>query len=265
MSSVLPDYPSPGGLFEPLAPILAQMPLMPDSARLNALSLARGLQTQSGQPLRFVQPVDDGLGYEARIWATGAVDTRPDNWHDFFNALVWLTFPRAKAALNARHAKMLAALPEGRGSARDSMTHFDECGVVVVSSDPALLALIRDFRWQTLFWARRADLAGTLRCFIFGHATYEQLLAPFRGLTAKAVLYDVSEDWLQQPVTTQLAAIDQRLAAELAAGAHAVPRDLHPLPLMGFPGVTADNESAVYYDDVWQFRPGRLAKHGSRV
>jgi CubicO group peptidase (beta-lactamase class C family) len=111
-----------------------------------------------------------------------------------------------------------------------------------------------------LFWARRADLAGALRCFIFGHATYEQLLSPFRGLTAKAVLYEVAEDWLQQPLSLQLADVDRRLAGELAAGAYADPRDLHPLPLMGFPGVTAENENAAYYDDTWQFRPGRRQK-----
>lgn len=246
-----------GGLFSPLTPLLEKIPFAPDSAALDSLSLVHEVRTQSGQRLRFVPPKDDGLGYEARIWASGEVETRPDNWHDFFNALVWLTFPCAKAALNARHARVLAAQPAGRGRERDAMTHFDECGIVVVSSDASLLDLVRGFHWTELFWTRRADLQGALRCFIFGHATYEQLLAPFRGLTAKAVLYSVSEDWLRQPMTTQLLDLDRRLADELTAGAYADPRDLHPLPLMGFPGLTPDNETAEYYDDTWQFRPGR--------
>ena len=256
-------FPSPGGLFGPLAPLLEQIPFAPDSAALAALAQACAVRTQRGMPVSFVPPQDDGLAYEARIWASGAVETRPDNWHDFFNALVWLTFPCAKAALNARHARVLAKLGEladGRGRERDAMTHFDECGIVVVSSDASLLELVRGFRWRELFWARRADLAGALSCFIFGHATYEQLLAPFRGLTAKAVLYEVSEDWLRRPLPEQLADLDRRLADELAAGAHADPRDLHPLPLMGFPGVTPDNESATYYDDSWQFRSGRQSR-----
>lgn len=246
-----------GGLFSPLAPLLEQIPFAPDSAALDALSRAHEVLTHSGQRLRFVPPKDDGLGYEARVWKSGEVETRPDNWHDFFNALVWLTFPLSKAALNARHARVLSAQPVGRGRERDAMTHFDECGVVVVSSDASMLDLVRGFRWRELFWTRRADLQGTLCCFIFGHATYEQLLAPFRGLTAKAVLYHVDEDWLHQPITTQLLDLDRRLAAELAAGAYAEPRDLHPLPLMGFPGLTPDSETAGYYDDSWQFRPGR--------
>ena len=253
-------FPSPGGLFAPLAPLLEQIPFVPDPAALATLSPARDVRTQSGNCVSFVLPKDDGLGYEARVWATGQVETRPDNWHDFFNALVWLTFPRAKAALNARHARVLAVQPEGRGRERDAMTHFDECGIVVVSSDASLLELVRGFHWRELFWARRTDLGGTLRCFIFGHATYEQLLAPFRGLTAKAVLYEVSEDWLRLSLPVQLAAIDQRLAVDLAAGAHADPHDLHPLPLMGFPGVTPDSERATYYEDTWQFRTGRRVR-----
>lgn len=250
-------FPSPGGLFAPLAPLLEQIPFVPDAAALDALSRAHAVWTESGQRLRFVRPIDDGLAYEARIWASGEVETRPGSWHDFFNALVWLTFPRSKAALNARHAAALALPSDGRGRERDAMTHFDECGVVVLASDTALLDLLRGFHWRELFWVQRAELSGALRCFVFGHATYEQLLAPFRGLTAKAVLYETSEDWLRLPLPLQLADLDQRLAGELAAGAYADPCDLQPLPLMGFPGVTPDNECADYYDDAWQFRPGR--------
>lgn len=137
------------------------------------------------------------------------------------------------------------------------MTHFDECGVVVTSSEPALLDLLRGFQWKELFWGRRPDLGRALRCFVFGHATYEQLLQPFRGLTAKAVLYDVTRDWLYRPLDVQLEDIDRRLAGELAAGEYADPRAFHPLPLMGLPGVTPDSETAAYFDDDWQFRPGR--------
>ena len=96
-----------------------------------------------------------------------------------------------------------------------------------------------------------------MRCFVFGHATCEQLLVPFRGLTAKAVLYEVSGAWWALPAAEQLASLDGRLASELAAGRHASPRDLQPVPLLGWPGMTPDNDCAEYYDDTWQFRPGR--------
>jgi hypothetical protein len=252
------------GLFAPLSPLLERIhvhlpwaPLAPAAATLDFLASACVAMSESGQPIHFVPPQDDGQGYEARIWACGEVETRPDNWHDFFNALVWLTFPQAKAALNARHARALLTRQADRGRERDAMTHFDECGVVVVASDRALLELIDAFRWQELFWERRADLAVNLRCFVFGHATYEQLLDPFRGLTAKAVLLEVSEDWLAETLAAQITDIDRRLADALALGAYDDPRALHPLPLMGFPGLTPASEDAAYYEDIWQFRPGR--------
>ncbi len=254
------DFPAPGGLFAPLSPLLEQIAFVPDLAALAFLNSQRDLHTRSGRRISFVPPPDDGSDYEARIWGRGEVATRVGSWHDFFNALVWLTFPLAKAALNARQATAPARQPTGRGRDRDALTHFDECGVVVVSSDPRLLDLLRGFRWKELFWEHRLDLLRTLRCFVFGHATYESFLRPFRGLTAKAVLYGVTVDWLQQTLPWQLADIDQRLAGELAAGEHLQANGFHPLPLMGLPGVTAASESAAYYDDQWQFRPGRRSR-----
>lgn len=244
-------------LFFPIAPWLDRLPGHPDAGAVARLAESAGLRTGSGRPLRFVPPQLDGLGYERRIWEKGEVETRPDNWHDFFKALVWLAFPRAKMALNSRHIREMAAVGEGRGLPRDAMTHFDECGLVVISKDASLLELLRDFRWKTLFWERRAEVREAMQFFIFGHATYEQLLAPFRGLTAKAVLYPVDENWLACPLGKRLADLDARLAADLAAGLYASPKELQPVPLLGVPGVTPDSESADYYDDTWQFRPGR--------
>jgi len=87
------------------------------------------------------------------------VPTRADNWHDLLNALVWLTFPKTKAVLNARHYHALMdERAEGRtkrGAVRDVNTLFDESGVIVVYADAALAALLRDFQWQELFWQRR--------------------------------------------------------------------------------------------------------------
>ncbi|MDA0189598.1 MAG: DUF3025 domain-containing protein, partial [Proteobacteria bacterium] len=120
-----------------------------------------------------------------------------------------------------------------------------------------LLGLVRDFAWKSLFVERRAECGTRLRCFVFGHATCEQLLTPFRGLTAKAVLVDVDADWLCQSAEACLADLDRRLASHLAAGRLDRPRALQPLPLMGWPGVTPASEEAAYFDDLWQFRPGR--------
>src|SRR5574338_638239 len=68
--------------------------------------------------------------YEPRIYLRGEVQVRERNWHDLMNALVWLTFPRSKAALNARHHRSLLAQQASgapnRGPEQDAMTLFDE-------------------------------------------------------------------------------------------------------------------------------------------
>jgi hypothetical protein len=250
-------YASP--LFDPLRPWLDRLPQAPDASAVADLSEQFPIHVANGQRIRFVPPRADGLVYECRIWESGEVETRPDNWHDFFNALVWLSFPQTKTAISAAHVRAMQAPGEARGTARDVLTHFDECGIVVLSSQPDLLALLRAFRWKELFVERRAEMVRSMRFVIFGHSTYEQMLRPFRGLTAKAVLYEVDEAWLLMDGLAQRAAVDTLLAADLTSGRYVRPRDFQPLPLLGIPGVTPDNEDPAYYDDTWQFRPGRRA------
>lgn len=248
-------YASP--LFDPLRRWLTLLPDRPDAEALASLAEQFPRYTDSGHRVRFVPPCADGMAYECRVWETGAVETRPDNWHDFFNALVWLAFPQTKRAVTAAHVAAMQPAGTARGDVRDALTHFDECGIAVVSSQPELLELLRNFQWKPLFVERRAEILAEMRFFVVGHATYEALLNPFRGLTAKAALYAVDADWLAQPAEVQLAAVDALLAADLTSGRYVRPRDFQPLPLLGIPGVTPDNESADYYDDTWQFRPGR--------
>jgi hypothetical protein len=89
----LSGWPSPGGLFAPLSPLVEGIPFAPDAASLELLCARLDLRTASGRRLSFIAPQGDGVDYEMRIWARGEVETRPANWHDFFNALVWLSFP----------------------------------------------------------------------------------------------------------------------------------------------------------------------------
>lgn len=246
-------------LYFPLRRWLGQLPPHPDGPALAALAERHPIVTANGRRIRFVPPRSDGLAYECRIWESGEVETRPDNWHDWFNALVWLTFPRTKIAVSARHVQAMAPAGAVRGSERDALTHFDECGLLVLSTRPELLDLLRQFRWRELFVERRAAVIAEMRFVIFGHATYESLLQPFRGLTAKAILLEADAGLLARPVAELPAALDARLAAILQSGAYARPRDFQPVPLLGIPGVTPDSEEPAYYDDTWQFRPGRRA------
>src|SRR6476469_7785018 len=50
----------------------------------------------------------DGRHYEQRIAETGVIATRERNWHDLFNALVWLRHAPLKRALNVQQVAEIA-------------------------------------------------------------------------------------------------------------------------------------------------------------
>jgi hypothetical protein len=233
--------------------------------------LPHAVCTASGAPLRVVVPRPEKSpdwrdAYEARIYLRGELPTRVSSWHDCFNLLTWAAFPRSKAALNALHFALLEARAESlaqtlpRTPRQDALTQFDESGVIVLCADSTLITLMRNFEWKTLFWERRHDVLAHMRCFLFGHGLMEKALIPYPGMTGKAVLLLVPPSLLALPLTAQLTQVDERVAELIADGRSLLqPRDLAPLPLLGFPGFTPENECAAYYDDQRYFRPGRRA------
>lgn len=263
---MLPDFASQL-LFAPLAPCLSALSgdgEPPGCDSLNRLAAERDIRSGSGASLRFVVPGGSGLAYEERIYWLGEVETRPGVWHDGFNALVWLAYPRTKAALNRRHHFAVAGqMAEGgreRGPLRDALTQFDECGAAVVSSRLDLWDDIRAHRWQEVFWTRRAETVRSLQVFVFGHASYDMLRTPHLGLCAKALLLHVAEDWHALAPTAQREDVDSRLAQRFAGDFLPRARDFQPLPLLGIPGATPANACPGYYEDRRQFRPLRLVR-----
>jgi Protein of unknown function (DUF3025) len=254
------------GPLSPLHPLLSLLddeafPLLDD---YNALLQIRPVTTQSGLPLKFVAHRHGKLPFEAqyepRCHLTGEVQTRERNWHDLFNALVWLTFPKTKAAINARHYRALvsdASVTNQRGSIRDVNTLIDESGVIVACANRELGALLRDFKWKELFWQRREDVQAQMGFYIFGHGLYEKAMRPYTGLTGQGLILDVAPEFFGRPQDEQLAHLDIKLAKYLINPAHGKStRELTPVPLLGIPG-WATTQCAEYYDDTDYFRPGR--------
>ena len=247
-------------IFAPIAPLLAQLPgdRWPRHEELNCL--AAGLVTASGKPLRFVPPPEGARpGYEAHIDATGDVPTRADNWHDLFNALAWITWPRAKAQINAQHAAIFAergdAETRNRSPERDALTLFDEGGVVVAASDPSLLRLIADFEWKRLFWERRGAVQQKVKFYVFGHGCYEQALTPYIGMVAKTVFVPVDDFFHMLPIEAQLPRVDELLARHFTTRARfASPKSMAPMPVLGVPGWHFAEQDEAFYDDAKHFR-----------
>jgi hypothetical protein len=254
-------------MYAPLDPWLDRLPRdrFPGREDLTRLVSAE-TRSASGAAIRFVAPASTSKEfesqYEVRVFRSGEVQTRADDWHDFFNALVWLAFPRTKAVLNRHHFEEIRSRwgQALRGTARDVLTLFDEGGVILACADTRLAELLRQFRWKELFWERRAEFVSSARCFVFGHAIYEKALEPYKGVTAKALIVDVGGGFFDAEREQQLRELDARASEYFARSESlASTRALSPLPILGIPGWNPANERADYYDDATQFRAGRAA------
>ena len=256
-------FPAPpfDSLRTPLEQLIADAE-WPGIARLNAC--ATGIKNFRGRPIRFV--TDDQATpaphYETRIAESGEIATR-ENWHDFFNAMSWLSFAETKSAISEMHARLLSARGESelraRSTPRDVLTLFDEGGIIVTSGDEYLLELIRRFEWKTLFVDRRADVMTNMRFYLFGHSMLEKALDPYVGVTAKAILLLVDDAFLASNHAAQMRHIDHRAAAWLMEENNlSSPKNFSPLPWLGVPGWWKENESPAFYNNAQYFRSGRI-------
>lgn len=186
---------SSAGLAAPfLAPLRAHAVL----GDLDRFPTVDDLNERLHAPVRFVLPPPKRERartrlYEYRAAMDGEVLTRPNNWHDLMNALVWGIFPRTKIALSqllvAAQEQWLASdeargkLPGARLRVQDLLAMFDEGGVV-----------------------RTAD-----RDVWFGHALYEhRWLVPHQPLRGSL---------LSLPPRNDDASLDQAIADAIAAPA----------------------------------------------
>ncbi len=223
-----------------------------------------GLVNQRGLPLRFVPQaaLPEGTAYEEFIGATGQVPTR-DNLHDFFNGLVWQTFPLIKRQLNALQAAQIAQAGVGksRGPARDAATIFDEnAALLLVRATSAGRALVDELRghcWLAALYEKRAMFGPDVQVFLFGHALMEKLVAPRKAITAHTLVIFAGDDVLALPPDARRAWIDAHVAQQLAQKGLTT-SSFTPLPVLGVPGWWPGQDQD-FYLDTSVFRPKRNA------
>jgi hypothetical protein len=228
-------------------------------------AVALGLRNHLGLPMSFVPQEDlpDGTAYEQHIGATGCVPTR-DNLHDFFNGLVWLTFPRIKVQLNALQAAQIAqdGVGKSRGPARDAATIFDENAALLVVRDDAdgqaLTAALREHRWHEAFVGRRAQWGVDAQVWLFGHALMEKLVAPRKAITAHTRVVLGADDFFALDHEARRAWLDAKVAQQLADEGLST-AGFTPMQALGVPGWWPDQDDA-FYADATVFRPKRVAE-----
>ena len=256
-----PQFSSRNGVFQDLADQFdfSGFSVFPSLDELNHLLGDRIAEALQQPAFRFVpdRRAQAELRYEEQIFQRAEVPTRIC-WHDFFGALSWGLFPRAKAAINRQHVEDMAREPERRTPRRDRLTHFDECGLVLAHASPDLVRMLRSHSWREVLYDRRQDWMRTVRPFVFGHAIYEKALSPYIGLTAKYISIQVEPAFFGGSLSEQNRYLDMALARFiLDQNPFAVPGALSPLPLLGVPGYCDANLDPMFYENKEYFRPRR--------
>lgn len=250
----------------PLLPVAMPLVQAPDWRQgLNAAARGLNLLNHQGMPIQFVaqSELPSGVAYEAFISATGKVPTR-DNTHDFFNALVWLTFPQIKAQLNALQAAAIAqaadaashtcAIPQHRGKLRDAATIFDENAALLVTRDLSLVDALREHQWNDVFVNRRVAFERDCEVWLFGHALMEKLVSPYKAISAHTWVVAAGDDFFSLSLRDKSIWIDAAVTQQVKAGLATT--GFTPLPVLGVPGWW-HSQDAGFYADSNVFRPKR--------
>jgi hypothetical protein len=245
--------------FDSLAPAASFL----DQFNANAARL--GLQNHRGQAIRFVPQADlpPSTAYEEFIGTSGCVPTR-ENLHDFFNGLVWQTFPLIKRELNALQAAQIAqaGIKQSRGPARDAATIFDENAALLVlregAAGRALADGLRGHRWHEALYAKRAMFGPDAQVWLFGHALMEKLVAPRKAITAHTRMLFAPDAWFDLDWEDRRAWIDMQVAGQLCTEGLSTAA-FTPLQVLGVPGWWPGQDEAFYLDET-VFRPKRAER-----
>lgn len=202
----------------------------PSRAALGAL-----VASTAGSSLRLVAPAEAPHGYEPAV-SEGAVPTREGSWHDAFNVLAFLAFPRAKLALHRRvlalqRTRAAAGAPAGvRSREEDALALLDEGSLVIAGPPAAIAALDEARRDGSLPRIDAVMCTHGLVTHVLGHALLEHLVLERAPIGAGVLTLPLSE-----PPTR--AAIDRALAERISAGGFPVPCTSPTLP---WPDPTVD-------------------------
>lgn len=145
-----------------------------------ALSARAGVRfvEAAPKPRRRAALVRSAL-YDARIVAQREVPTRPGNLHDFMNALVWASFPRAKMAIHERQHALIESriegerLPAQRTPEQDTLAMMDEGGIALITAEAELVERATQNRDGEAL--ARLVAGGRTAAAVFGHALFEHL------------------------------------------------------------------------------------------
>jgi len=212
----------------------------------------RLLHDYTGMPLVFEKQtadlVLDGMHYEQRIYQRGKIATRENNWHDLFNAMMWLKYPHIKSALNSRQWNDVRVHGlKTRTPGQCAMTLFDEAGAIVTMPGE-MLECWKQHDWHGLF-IEHADAwrSGRAAVAVFGHALLDHALVTETLLVAKCIVLDDKTE-----LSGSFDGIADAIHSESMLLAN---KELRTLPLCGIPGWHSASDSAEFVKTAACFSP----------
>ncbi|MFT6834605.1 MAG: hypothetical protein ACJA0H_000636 [Francisellaceae bacterium] len=196
------------------------------------------------------------LGYEDIIYEKGLIPTRENNWHDFFNILSWLTFPKSKSLLNDwQYSENQNKSGKNRTPLQNIITHFDECGMIILTDKPKLLELIYKHQWEEFFCQNKSLLESNIKFLTIGHSVSERLLSPYIGLTTKCLMFVVESDELACPNNQLVSLADDLCSKYLELNKNNLnTKSLQPFPMLGVTEIIKNNNFQ-YIQNQQYFRP----------
>ncbi|HEV2612449.1 MAG TPA: DUF3025 domain-containing protein [Noviherbaspirillum sp.] len=233
---------------------------------INGAFASLNICNHRGLPIKLVPQAElpPDCAYETFISNTGSVPTRK-NLHDFFNALMWLSYPKIKVRLNELQAVEILRTSTAtagnhhvgkhtRGKLRDAATIFDENASLVIVTDESQVVALQEHQWRQIFIQNRSTFGNTWDVNLLGHALMEKLVVPYKAITAHAYIVRVDHTYFALPQKQRMHFLDNQISQSLSDSLSTA--DFTPLPVLGLPGWWPE-QSNDFYDDAAVFRSKR--------
>ncbi|MGE0174161.1 MAG: DUF3025 domain-containing protein [Oligoflexales bacterium] len=154
--------------------------------------------------------------FGARYYSTNirdrlAIPTRIKNWHDFFNVLTWITFPKSKYIIQSLVSEFAGA--SRRHPTADALTHIDEGCILLACEVGDLSDVLRVVEAQDIEEKARLVARGVVKPFVLGHGIFESVCdKKILQINASAIILPFDRAFFSHDVSTCFPLLDEKLA-----------------------------------------------------
>ncbi|MFK7827635.1 MAG: DUF3025 domain-containing protein [Oligoflexales bacterium] len=148
------------------------------------------------------------------------VPTRPQNWHDFFNFNIWLSFAESKWSLHhrfytSRGTNRTLRASHYRTSEEDLLTSLDEGGALLACLPEELESVSASLKSRNIEKKSALILKPNIEFVVFGHGVIESVLAGECQLNLLTIPIPVPFSFFQSDEMKKTEFLDCRLAKQI--------------------------------------------------